>query len=151
MGKITDTVWSMARPIADELGVEIWDVEYVREAGTNFLRVYIDREEGISIEDCEKFSRRLDPLLDEKEPISESYTFEVSSAGAERQLKRPSDFERFIGSNVEVKLYGGKLGRREFIGKLEKYDDGAVEIKCADGTPMRFEKSEVANVRLRII
>ena len=150
MNRIAQTVYELAAPVALRQNVEIWDVEYVREAGQWFLRVYIDKPEGIGIDDCEKFSRELDPILDEADPISESYVFEVSSAGAERELKRPSDFERFIGSPVEVKLYKGYDGRKSFIGTLAAYDDGAVTIHAA-GTDVRFEKDNIAQVRLRII
>ena len=150
MSKITDTVASIARPVAEAHGCELWDVEYIKEAGAWYLRVYIDREGGVSINDCEAVSRELDPLLDEADPISGSYTFEVSSAGAERQLKRPSDFERFIGHLVEVKLYRAVEGRKSYVGDLASYDDGAVEITVPGGGSMRFEKSDVAGVRLRI-
>ena len=105
MSKITDKVTALARPIVEEEGCSLWDVEFVREAGSWFLRVFIDKEGGVSIDDCERISRRMDPILDEEDPIPDSYVFEVGSAGAERELKRPSDFEQFMGSQVEVKLY----------------------------------------------
>ena len=131
------------------LGIEIWDIEYVKEAGTRFLRVYIDKADGVSIQDCESFSRALDPIMDEADPIPESYTFEVSSAGAERVLKRPSDFERFLGSDVSVKLYQPVDGSKQFVGVLQSYDDGNVTILQND-KPRTFEKSTVAQVRLHI-
>ena len=150
MSKITDIVSGIAKPVAEAHGCELWDVEYVKEAGTWYLRVYIDREGGVSINDCEAVSRELDKLLDEADPIPGSYTFEVSSAGAERALKRPSDFERFIGHLVEVKLYRAVEGSKSYIGDLAAYDDGAVEITVPGGRNIRFEKSDVAGVRLRI-
>ena len=149
MNKIAQRVYDLALPIAQRQGVEIWDVEYLREAGQWFLRVYIDKDGGIGIDDCEALSRELDPVLDEQDPIPDSYVFEVSSAGAERQLKRPSDFERFIGSNVEVKLYKGFEGRKEYVGRLLGYDEGAVTIECA-GRKLTFAGDTVAQVRLRI-
>lgn len=149
MSKITDTVWALAEPIVTAHGCTLWDVEYVKEAGEWFLRVYIDREDGVSIQHCEDISRALDPLLDEADPIPESYTFEVSSAGAERALKRPSDFEKFIGHLVEVKLYRAQNGRKEITGNLAGYEDGAVTLETPAGL-LRFEKGDVANVRLRI-
>ena len=149
MGKITDAVCALAQPVAESLGIEIWDIEYVKEAGTRFLRVYIDKADGVSIQDCESFSRALDPILDEADPIPESYTFEVSSAGAERVLKRPSDFERFLGSDVSVKLYQPVDGSKQFVGVLQSYDDGNVTILQND-KPRTFEKSTVAQVRLHI-
>lgn len=100
MAKITELVAELARPAVEEAGCELWDVEYVREAGAWFLRLYIDKEGGVDILDCERVSRTVSDLLDEADPIAGSYTFEVSSAGAERPLKRPSDFQRFLGSPV---------------------------------------------------
>ena len=149
MSKITDAVLALAQPIAKSQGIEIWDVEFVKEAGTRFLRIYIDKAEGVSIQDCENFSRALDPILDEADPIPESYTFEVSSAGAERVLKRPSDFERFLGSDVCVKLYQPIDGSKQFVGPLQGYEDGNVTI-LQSGKPRTFEKSTVAQVRLHI-
>ena len=149
MSKITDVVWKLAEPVAKNHGCELWDVEYVKEAGEWYLRVFIDSQEGVTIDKCEGVSRELDPILDEKDPIPDSYIFEVSSAGLERSLKRPSDFERFMDSLVEVKLYKAKEGRKEHVGRLKEYDDGAVTIEIA-GNTIRFEKNEVANVRLRV-
>lgn len=149
MKKITDLVAELAEPIARKHGCELWDVEYVKEAGLWYLRVYLDREGGVTLEHCEAVSRDLDPILDQRDPIPESYTFEVSSAGAERSLRRPSDFQKFLGHLVEVRLYKSRDGRKEFIGTLIGNDDEAVEINIA-GTPYRFLKPDVANVRLRI-
>ncbi|MBQ8026211.1 MAG: ribosome maturation factor RimP [Oscillospiraceae bacterium] len=149
MSKITDIVTELARPVVQQAGCELWDVEYVKEAGQWFLRVYIDKDGGVSIDDCEAVSRALDPVLDERDPIETSYTFEVSSAGAERSLKRPSDFERFLGSFVEVRLYKARDGVKEFTGDLAGYEDGAVTIE-QNGRRVTFAKGEVANVRLRI-
>ena len=111
MSKITEKVFALAQPVVEEEGCSLWDVEYVREAGTWYRRVFIDKEGGVGIDDCERISRRLDPILDEEDPIPDSYVFEVGSAGAERELKRPSDFEQFMGSDVEVKLYQPVDGR----------------------------------------
>lgn len=105
MSKISDKVEALARPVVEEEGCKLWSVEYIKEAGTWYLRIFIDKDGGVGIADCEAISRRLDPILDEADPIPESYVFEVGSAGAERELKRTSDFEQFIGSDVEVKLY----------------------------------------------
>jgi len=150
MSKITDAVTSLAGPIAEKHGCELWDVEYVKEAGGWYLRVYIDRTDGISISDCEAVSRELDPILDERDDlIPGSYTFEVSSAGAERRLRRPSDFERFSGHLVEVKLYKPKNGQKTYLGNLTGWADGGVVIDVA-GKPFSFEKAEIASVRLRI-
>ena len=150
MSKITEQVWKMAEDPVKNAGCEIWDVEYVKEAGGWFLRIYIDKAGGVSIDDCEAVSRAVDPLLDEYDPIPDNYVFEVSSAGAERQLKRPSDFEKFIGSTVEVKLYKNLDGRKEYIGTLAGYEDGNVSMNVG-GAVKTFSKNDVANVRLRIV
>ena len=149
MSQLTERIAALAKPYVEEEGCTLWDVEYVREAGTRYLRLYIDKEGGVSIDDCEAVSRALDPILDEEDPIPTSYIFEVSSAGAERQLKRPSDFQRFMGSFAEVKLYKPVDGRKSYTGHLAAYDNGAVELDV-NGTIKRFEKTEVAGVRLRI-
>lgn len=103
----------------------------------------------MDINDCEAISRAVDPILDEKDPIPDSYSFEVCSAGLERVLKRPSDFEQFLGSMVLVKLYKPVDGRKEIVGTLTGYEDGAVTI-TVNGSPVRFEKNEVALVRLYV-
>ena len=149
MAKVTDLVSKLALPVAEEAGCELWDVEYVREAGTWYLRIYLDKDGGVDILDCEKVSRTLSDLLDEADPIDGSYTLEVSSAGAERPLKRPGDFHRFMGSPVAVKLYKAKNGRKEFAGVLAGYDGGDITITVGD-TALTFAGDEVALCRLRI-
>ena len=150
MSKITDTVTALAEPLARELGLEIWDVEYVREAGAWFLRVYIDKDGGVGIDDCEALSKALDPVLDEADPIPDSYVFEVSSAGAERELKRPGDFEKFMGSTVEARLYQAVNGQKSLVGTLTGWQDGAVSLRVGD-KDYTLEKTQVAKVNLRIV
>ena len=147
--KITDQVTAFAKPIVEEKGCTLWDVEYVREGSERFLRVYIDKEGGVNIDDCEAIARAMDPILDEKDPIAESYHFEVCSAGLERALKRPGDFERFMGSPVMIKLYRPRNGLKEIPGILRGYEDGRVTVEAGKET-ITFEKSEVALVRLRV-
>jgi len=148
VSRITEAVWALAEPLAEELGLELWDVEYVREAGTNYLRVYIDRPgEGVFISDCEAMSKALDPALDEADPIPDSYTFEVSSAGAERPLKKPEHFARFLESRVEIRLYKPREGKKVLQGTLKGYDNGDVTVLCGDET-VTLLKNEVAGVRL---
>lgn len=149
MSKITDKVTALAKPIVEEEGCSLWDVEYVREAGSWYLRVFIDKEGGVSIDDCERISRRLDPILDEEDPIPDSYVFEVGSAGAERELKRPSDFEQFMGSQVEVRLYQPVKGSKTFVGLLSGYDQGKVTVTVGKET-MTFEKAQTAQVKLHV-
>ena len=147
--KITDQVWAFAEPVVQAHGCSLWDVEYVKEGGDWFLRLYIDKEGGVDINDCEAISRAVDPILDEKDPIPDSYSFEVCSAGLERELKRQSDFAQFLGSAVTVKLYKPVNGMKEQVGTLVSYEDGAVTIRQGE-TEVRFEKPEVAQVRLRV-
>ena len=149
MAKVTDIVAELAAPAVAAAGCELWDVEYVREAGSWFLRLYLDKEGGVDIIDCENVSRVVSDLLDEADPIEGSYTFEVSSAGAERVLKRPGDFERFMGSPVFVKLYKSKDGRKEFSGHLAGYENGDITVTVGKQT-ITFLKDEVAMCRLRI-
>ena len=149
MSKITETVAALARPVVEEEGCTLWDVEYVREAGTWYLRVFVDKEGGLSIDDCERISRRLDPMLDEADPIPDSYVFEVGSAGAERELKRPGDFARFLGSEVELRLYQPLNGSKSYVGLLRGYEDGDVTLEVG-GAPLRFEKGRIALVRLHV-
>ena len=147
--KITEIVESFAKPIVEQHGCSLWDVEYIREGSERFLRLYIEKEGGIDITDCEAISRAVDPILDEKDPIAESYHFEVCSAGLERALKRPGDFERFMGSPIMVKLYRPYNGMKEFPGILRGYEEGRVTVECGKET-VTFEKSQVALVRLRV-
>jgi ribosome maturation factor RimP len=151
MNKIAQQVWDLAAPLAAEQGVELWDVTYTKEAGQWYLRIYIDKDGGVGINDCEAFSKAFDPILDEADPIAGSYVFEVSSAGAERELKRPSDFGKFIGSRVEVKLYKAVAGSKTFKGTLTGYDSetGDVTVETPAGA-QTFEKAAVAAVHLSV-
>ena len=149
MSKITDKVTELARPVVEEEGCSLWDGEYVREAGCWYLRIFIDKEGGVGIDDCERISRRLDPLLDEADPIPDSYVFEVGSAGAERELKRPGDFEQFMGHEAEVKTYKPVNGSKAFVGTLAGYADGAVTLRVG-AENMTFEKNQIALVRLHV-
>lgn len=145
MSKVMEKVEALARPVIEDEGCELWSVEYVREAGSWYLRVFIDKDGGVGIDDCERISRRLDPILDEADPIPDSYVFEVGSAGAERELKRPSDFEKFMGSEVEVKLYQPYEGKKSLVGKLEAYENGDITISS-----VQLKKSQIAQVKLHI-
>ena len=147
--KITEQVAAFAKPVVENFGCELWDVEYVREGSERYLRLYIDKDGGIDIEDCEKVHRAMDPILDEKDPIAESYHFEVCSAGLERPLKRASDFEKFMDSPILVKLYRPRNGLKELPGILRGYEEGRVTLEAGKET-ITFEKSEVALVRLRV-
>ena len=147
--KVTAQVAAFAEPIVKEHGCALWDVEYVREGSEYFLRLYIDKDGGVDINDCEAISRAVDPILDEKDPIPGSYHFEVCSAGLERVLKRPSDFQKYLGSPITVKLYRPRNGMKEIPCVLRAYEDGRLTVEAGKET-VTFEKSEVALVRLRV-
>ena len=147
--KVTEQVAQFAEPVIQGLGCQLWDVEYVREGSEYFLRIYIDKDGGVDINDCEAVSRALDPILDEKDPIEGSYHFEVCSAGLERVLKRPQDFERFMGSPITLKLYRPYNGLKEIPCVLRGYDEGRITVEFGKET-VTFEKSQVALTRLRV-
>ena len=149
MAKVTELVWELAAPVAEGAGCTLWDVEYVREAGQWFLRVYIDKQGGVSIDDCEAVSRPLSDALDEADPIEGSYVLEVSSAGADRVLKKPEHFEQFMGAQVDVRLYRPVEGRKEHTGELAGYADGEVTLRTPAGEQV-FPKKDVAQVRLHV-
>ena len=148
MAKVTDTVAGLALPLVQAAGCSLWDVEYVKEAGQWFLRIYIDREGGVSIDDCEAVSRPLSDALDESDPIPGSYVLEVSSAGADRALKKPEHFRQFLNSEVEVRLYRPRDGRKEFVGRLLDYREGDVTLQA--GETLTFTRQEIALVRLYV-
>ena len=147
--KVTELIAQLAQPIVEEKGCSLWDTEYVREGAERYLRLYIDKDGGVDITDCEAIHRAMDPILDEKDPIAESYHFEVCSAGLERPLKRPEDFARFMGSPILIKLYRPRNGLKEIPATLTGYEDGKLTATAGKET-LTFEKSEVALVRLRV-
>ena len=135
-------------PIVDELGFELVDVEYVKEGGTWYLRAYVDKPGGISINDCEAVSRRLSDVLDEKDFIDDSYIMEISSPGLGRPLKKEKDFKRSLGEEVEVRTYRMIDKKKEFTGILKDYDADTVTIQLEDETLKSFDKGDIALIRL---
>lgn len=135
-------------PIVEEYGFELVDVEYVKEGGTWYLRTYIDKEGGISIDDCEKVSRRLSDVLDEKDYIDDTYIMEVSSPGLGRPLKKEKDFKRSLGKEVDIRTYRMIDKQKEFTGILKDYDKDTVTIELDDETLKTFEKGDIALIRL---
>ena len=135
-------------PILEKYEFELVDVEYVKEAGTWYLRAYIDKPGGIAINDCVVVSRELSDLLDQKDFIDDSYILEVSSPGLGRPLKKERDFARSIGAEVEIRTYRMVEGRKEFTGVLEKYDSESVTVSYEDGTKQNFDRKEIALIRL---
>lgn len=143
---VESVVFSLARPLADALGVELYDVEFVKEGGAYYLRVYIDAEGGVDIDTCEAMSRALDPVLDEADPIEESYYLEVGSVGLDRPLKKEKDFLHFLQTDVEVRLFAPLDGQKEWVGRLTAYHDGEFTIDVG-GTPKTFSVKQTALVR----
>ncbi len=135
-------------PIIEEYQFELVDVEYVKEGGTWYLRAYIDKEGGITVDDCELVSRRMSQLLDEKDYIEDSYVFEVSSPGLGRPLKKEKDYARSIGKELEIRTYRAINKEKEFYGILKYYDESTVTIEMEDETEMTFAKAEIALIRL---
>ena len=135
-------------PIIEENGFELVDVEYVKEGGSWYLRAYIDKPGGITVDDCEKVSRRLSDLLDEKDYIDGAYILEVSSPGLGRPLKKDKDFERSIGEEVEIRTFRPIHHQKEFTGILKAYDKEKVIIEMEEQEQMEFERSQIALIRL---
>ena len=148
-GAVAANVRALAEPIAHALGYDLWDVEYVKEGADYYLRIEIDRPEGITIDDCEKMHRAIDPVLDEADPIEDAYHLEVSSCGVERELKTDAHINACIGWRVEVRLYAAWDGAKSWIGELRGLDEtGAVLVACdPDGTVRAFPKEKIASVR----
>lgn len=141
-------VRELCEPFVEELGVTLWDVEFEKEGGQYMLTVTIDRDGHTDIDDCEKLSRSIDPLLDAKEFASlPPYTLCVSSAGIARRLKRPEHFAAFLGSEVEVRFYRPIAGSKMAVGILRDYDEGRVTLE-QDGTVTVFEPKDIAAVHL---
>lgn len=135
-------------PLMEEYHFELVDVEYVKEAGTWYLRAYIDKEGGIAINDCEMVSRRLSDWLDREDFIEDSYVLEVSSPGLGRPLKKDKDFARSVGKEVDVRLYRLRDGSKDFTGILTQYDKESVTIELEDGSSMQIGRPEIALIRL---
>lgn len=140
----------LLEPVVSELGFELVDVEYVKEGGTWYLRAYIDKPGGITVDDCEAVSRQFSDILDEKDYISDSYVFEVSSPGLGRPLKKEKDFKRSIGEEVEIRTYRAIDRQKEFVGILKEYDDTTVTITYEDNTDQTFERADIALIRLAL-
>ena len=135
-------------PILDRMNFQLVDVEYVKEGGTWYLRAYIDKEGGITVNDCEAVAREMNEILDREDFVEDSYVFEVSSPGLGRPLKKEKDYIRSMGKEVEIRTYRAINREKEFYGILSAYDENTVTIKTEDGTEMTFEKSDIALIRL---
>ncbi len=139
----------LAQPFVDQLGLTLWDVRFVKEGAAWYLRYLIDKDGGVTIDDCAALSRLINPVLDEVDPIDQSYCLEVMSPGIERELIRPEHFEAYLDWAVVVRLIRPRDGVREFAGILDAYsEDGTVTITTEDGEQLRFEKKDIALVHV---
>ena len=145
--RIEHIVEELAVPIIERSGCELVDIEYVKEGRNWYLRVYIDKREGVTVEDCQKVSESLSDLLDRVDPIDHSYILEVSSPGVERPLKTQRDFDHFVGREVSIRLYSPLEGKKEFTGVLEGLKDGIVTVETPEGK-LRFQRERIASARL---
>ena len=139
---------AMAQPIIDQFGFELVDVEYVKEGGTWYLRAYIDKEGGITVNDCETVAREMNEILDREDFVEDSYVFEVSSPGLGRPLKKEKDYVRSMGKEIEIRTYRAINREKEFYGILSAYDESTVTIETENGEKMTFEKPDIALIRL---
>lgn len=142
----------LIQPTVTEMGYELVDVEFVKEGPNWYLRIFIDKEGGVTIDDCEAVSKTLEKIFDEKDPIEQAYFLEISSPGIDRPLKKKEDFIKYNGEMVDVKLYKPYEGSKEYTGKLVGYDenDGTVTIEVDDKN-IAFTKKEIAGIRLAVI
>ena len=144
---VAEIVRGLAEPLAEEFGYFLWDVEFVREGSKRILRITIDSDEGIGVDDCEKMHRAIDPILDEADPIEEAYYLEVSSPGIERELKNDMHIEYCMGADVEVRLYAPRDGSKVFRGELfELCEDGSIAIKSGE-VRLDFERASIAKIK----
>ena len=141
---------ALIQPILDRLGFVLWDVEYVKEGADHYLRAYIDKENGITIDDCVEVSRALSDELDREDFIDEAYILEVSSPGLGRALKKDKDFERSIGQSVDIKTYKPIGGLKQMTGVLLSYDKDSIEISAESGEKIRIGRSDLAKVNLSV-
>jgi ribosome maturation factor RimP len=148
-GGTVQIVTALAEPVARQLGLSLWDVRFVKEGAVWFLRILIDKPGGVGIDDCEKMSRALNPLLDQADPIEQSYCLEVGSPGIGRELTRPEHFQRFAGARVRVKLIRpGQDGRRELTGTLLSCEDSVIRLRAGEEELIAIPKKDTSSVRL---
>ena len=144
---VTETVWALAEPLAEQFGFMLWDVEFTREGSKRILRITIDSEEGIGVDDCEKMHRAIDPVLDEADPIEEAYYLEVSSPGIERELRTDMHIEYCTGADVEVRLYAPLNGSKAYRGELLGFTENGNIAIVTDGVRTEFERAAVAKIK----
>ncbi len=144
MASIADKVYDLVKDTVESCGVTLWDVRFVKEGASHYLRIFIDKPEGISINDCTDVSHAVDPVIDEADPIDGSYYLEVCSPGIDRELTRPHHFDYAFGKEISVKLFKAIDGKKEFTGVLKNYD-GGITLQI-DDTEIHFEKGSFSKV-----
>lgn len=146
MSKIEENVHLLIKDSISDLNVEIYDIEYVKEGSEWYLRIYIDKEGGIDISDCENVSRLIEPIIDKEDPIKTPYYLEVSSPGIERVLRKQEHFDKFIGSMIEISLFNSFEGKKKIIGELIRADGNEVII-LIEGKNIAFERKNISKVK----
>ena len=147
-GNTVKTVWDIVEPFATELGLRIWDVRFLKEGANWYLRIFIDKDGGVSIDDCVELTHAINKPLDEEDPIEQAYFLEVSSPGVERDLVRDEHFLSNIGEKIKVKMIRPVEGKREFSGVLESYEGGNITLRAEDESGITFTKKEASWVKL---
>ena len=147
-GNTVKAVWDIVEPFAEELGLIIWDVRFLKEGSSWYLRIFIDKDGGVSIDDCVDLTHAINKPLDEADPIEQAYFLEVSSPGVERDLVRDEHFEAYIGEKIKVKMIRPVEGKREFGGILADYSDGNITISLDDESGFTFTKKEASWIKV---
>jgi len=145
---MVDTITNLLAPVAEACGVSLYDIEFLKEGGNRILRLYIDKDEGVDLDDCERVSRAAEEVLDADDPIPTAYFLEVSSPGIERKLSKPEHFSSFIGHKVAIKLYGPQDGRKKFTGQLTDYNNDIITLTEEDEIAHNFERAQISMCRL---
>jgi len=148
MGKVEETIWAIADPIVQEHGMELIEVEFVKEGAEWFLRIFMDKEDGtVDLDDCESISRKISDVLDDSDPIEQEYRLEVSSPGIERPLRRLKDFQRFCGEKIQVKTFADVQGKKKMIGILQEASEEAIVVNM-DGEIITVPMKQIAKANL---
>ena len=147
-GNTVAAVWALAVPLAQQLGLTLWDIRFVKEGASWYLRVFVEKEGGVSVDDCVAMSHALDGPLDETDPIEQNYYLEVSSPGLERELTRDEHFQALLGARIKVRLIRPVDQVRDFTGELLSFDNGAITLLLENGTQMQLQKKEASWIRL---
>ena len=147
-GNTVAAVGALAEPLAQQLGLTLWDIRFVKEGASWYLRVFVEKEGGVSVDDCVAMSHALDGPLDETDPIEQNYYLEVSSPGLERELTRDEHFQALLGARIKVRLIRPVDQVRDFTGELLSFDNGAITLLLENGTQMQLQKKEASWIRL---